>query len=443
MTVADTDSIGSTTEADLWGDGNKSESAEAEFDKAVEAERLRLDVRDAARRQQLEEAWKPPENQGNLAHQFDTVDTTIEYVVDEILPRKMIAQLNAQFKCGKTTLVTNLVQSLAEGSPFLDRFLVDPKFNGNVAHWNLEVSQETLLSWYEKQGIKPDALKRVYPLHIRGNLHLDFNNPVAMDWTTKWLKDNRIRVWVIDPLSKLFRDNENDNVEFNRWWLKLEHIAAEAKLELVLLIHHTGHSGQRSRGASSMQGNPDVLLNYRHAGNLGDIPPNNIRYLEGFGRGVDLRRGEEIDFEPETNRLFCTNSGTTRTEARAETLARSAAQAAWNALDPEDELNATKFREAVGWSRGGSASADQAKALEIAVANGWLRHRTKGRSKLYGVGSVDPDIIETKSQSELDSDVKSPVAEVHRKRRAALDELKATGMSDAEIEACLQERTKG
>ncbi|MGV0695969.1 AAA family ATPase, partial [Mycobacterium paraintracellulare] len=322
----------------------------------------------------------------SLADQLKAVTTEPRFIVEETFPDRTICQLNAQYKIGKTTLVTNLVQSLASGDPFLRRFRVHPKFKGRVAHWNMEVSQRTLLGWYRKQPMPDQARAKVFPLSVRGNISLDFANDVVVDWAIKWLQNNNIKVWIIDPLSKLFRGDENNNAEFNQWWLKLEHIAAQADLRLVVLVHHTGHANDRARGASAMMGNPDVLLSYTHAGNLGERPPNKLRYLSALGRDVELP-STEIDFEPDTNTLFSTNSGTTRVQAKSDVKARAAGTAVWEA---DDRIKTGDLYRLLSWRQDGAASKENAAALKRAVDKGYIAQNKIGTTMWNARGTVDP-----------------------------------------------------
>lgn len=388
----------STTDTDWSGEGWPDEPVpdpSAAYDPVADVDQLAAEVRrhqrfryaeDLVKRQRLEQQWKPISDQGSLAHQLQTVITDPVFVVEELFPDRTICQLNAQFKIGKTTLVTNLVQSLATGDPFLRRFRVHPKFKGHVAHWNMEVSQRTLLGWYRKQPIPDEARAKVFPLSVRGNISLDFKNDVVADWAIKWLQNNSIKVWIIDPLSKLFRDDENNNYEFNQWWLKLEHITAEANVRLVVLVHHTGHSNDRARGASAMMGNPDVLLSYAHCGNLGDRPPNRLRYLAALGRDVDLP-STEIDFEPDTNTLFSTNSGTTRIQAKSTVKARQAGVVVW---ETDDRIKTGDLYRALGWRQDGNTAKENKAALERAVKKGYIVQTPDGRTVWNSRGTVDP-----------------------------------------------------
>lgn len=337
------------------------------------------------KREALEAAWQPIPDQGDLATQLANMEPDEPQIVSGLLIEG-IAQINAQYKAGKTTLVTNLIGALASGERFLNRFDISKDFSGNIAHWNLEVSRNVLLGWYGRHDLTPQARRRILPLSVRGNLSLDFNNPLAVEWTIKWLQNNNIKAWIIDPLSKLFRDDENNNAEFNAWWFKLEHIFAEAGLRLIVIVHHTGHNGQRARGASAMMGNPDVLLNYSHPGDFGEIPSTSIRHLEAFGRGIELPP-VEIDFDPAANALYATGSGRTRNEARSEEKAQKVGLAVWAS---EDTLNAGQLYKSLGWNNSGKNSTGNAAAVAHAEELGYIQRQKKGTATVHLRGSVDP-----------------------------------------------------
>lgn len=125
-----------------------------------------------------------------------------------------------------------------------------------------------------------------------------------------WLRQRNIKVWIIDPQSKLYRGEENANTEFNHWWQIVEDITKRAGVRVTVIVHHTGHSNgasARARGASAMGGNPDVLISYWH--NVDSMlirPPDNKRYLEAFGRNVEVhplvRQGVRLDIALPANR---------------------------------------------------------------------------------------------------------------------------------------------
>lgn len=240
--------------------------------------------------------WEPPPSSGSLVDQVPDEDYEPSYLIDGLMIDDGILLINAQFKAGKTTLVSvNLAADLALGSSFLRQYPI--YFNRNVTVWNLEVSQAQLMGWLVsrlgKEGVQR-AKDRLFVEHYRGHTFDLFNDEVAA-WVVNQLKSRNTGVWIIDPLSKLYAGEERDNSEFNRWWKRVEQIKRDAGVDVIIFAHHTGHGTTgngdampRARGASSMMGNADVIWSFRHDGDLGDKPKGTRRYLEGFGRDVEF-----------------------------------------------------------------------------------------------------------------------------------------------------------
>jgi hypothetical protein len=78
-----------------------------------------------------------------------------------------------------------------------------------------------------------------------------------------------------------------------------------------LIVHHTGHAGQRSRGASRLLDEPDAIWTLskdddkEHGDNPFGAPPA-TRYLAAYGRDVDLPR-HALKYDPDTRRLIITD----------------------------------------------------------------------------------------------------------------------------------------
>ena len=114
--------------------------------------RLRVD-REARRRLDAEErppAEPPPVR--SLDALLDEPDTTAKYFVDQIAPAGGRVMLSAQYKAGKTTLVGNLLRSLADREPFLERFAI-PQPPRRIALIDTELDDHTLRRWLRDQNI--------------------------------------------------------------------------------------------------------------------------------------------------------------------------------------------------------------------------------------------------------------------------------------------------
>jgi hypothetical protein len=139
------------------------------------------------------------------------------------------------------------------------------------------------------------------------------------------LRDLGAEIVILDPLVPVLSTlnlDENSNSEvalFFSWWAETMMLAGVAD---DMIVHHTGHGGDRSRGASRLVDEPDAIwtLTKDQASeeeaktDLGDvfhISPS--RFLQAMGRDVELAP-ELLLYDPETRLL--TLSGESRGKAK-------------------------------------------------------------------------------------------------------------------------------
>jgi AAA domain len=331
-------------------------------------------ARRAARRIVDNEGWKAPDPGRSLAEARKSPPPKVLHVVEGLVPEG-ISMLNASYKVGKTTFGVDLSACLASGRDFLGRFPIND-IGGNVGYWNLEVDEPQMFEWQNRRVDKNAS--RVHTTHLRGQ-RIDLFHEAAAEWTIDWLKDRDITSWIIDPLGRLLDDESNPS-EFNRWFRELERIVYEADVRMVLLIHHTGHPavGQsdatpRARGASSMGGNTDANLSYRHGGSLGSYAPNSRRYLAAMGRGVDVKE-LTLDYDSGSGRLYVVENAPGRDVDKLGEVVEKAVDAVTIAGDWK--LNNAELQDAIG----GNADARR-KAIKAALNDGLIISRSDGIGK--------------------------------------------------------------
>ncbi|OHT85280.1 hypothetical protein BKG68_15900 [Mycobacteroides saopaulense] len=361
---------------------------EDDMQEATES-RYRYLVADKAARDRLaREEWSPPADEGDLNYQIAHPEPAIGNLVEGLIPARGVVQINAQYKAGKTTLASvNLPKALVTGEPFLQHFKVEFEPKECVGIWNLEVDRQDLVHWLEQVDIPEDARSRIFPKSLRGNRSVDFRNPLAVEWTVNWLRDNKIGVWIVDPLSKLYRGDENSSTEFNQWWQALEDIMGRAGVRVTVLVHHSGHSAEgRARGTSAMMGNPDVLVEYRHSGNHGDLPTDRKRYLRAFGRRIEQPE-ITLDFNPATGELFVDAAGRSRAEDRRRQWGMKACQALTSAGRP---LNQGELLKAMHVQAKGKNNEPAKTGIAYAEEKGWIQIAIEGPAKLHTLGPISP-----------------------------------------------------
>jgi hypothetical protein len=267
---------------------------ELKVSEELERERIR---REARRRLRADERpatdWPVIETlRESLARPFEP----IRYRIADLQPRDSRVLLAAQFKSGKSTLVVNLVKALVDGGPFLGRYDIEP-FDGRVGILDFEMSPSQLRGWYRDHHIADSD--RVVLMSLRGKASVfDILDPeVRAGWATR-LRAAHVRYLVMDcvrpALDALGLDEHKDAGTF---LVALDALLDEAGIRESLVVHHMGHTGERSRGDSRLRDWPDTEWRLVRQ----DENPESTRFLSAYGRDVDV---------PESQLAY---DGTTRT----------------------------------------------------------------------------------------------------------------------------------
>lgn len=358
------------------------------------------------------EGWKSPDPGRSLADARLDPPSPPRHIIHNLLPEG-ISMLAAQYKAGKTTLGVDMGACLVSGDDFLEYFDVDV-IAGNVGYWNLEVDESVIYEWQDMR-IKRGA-SRFITANLRGQT-MDLLHDRVAEWTVRWLKEYDIDVWMIDPIGRMLEE-ENSSSEFSRWFRALERIATEAGIRATLLIHHSGHaaSGQedsipRARGASSMMGNTDCNISYYHSGDLGSSPPNSLRYLSAFGRGIDQHE-ISLDFDKRTGRIFVVDGASRYRDIldRYIDLAVAAIEEAGQWV-----LNRTELKAAIGGHAG-----NRDKVINSAVSTGVIIARKDGKATVYAIPEEDAEHRVRIRLSRNTQSYRYPVPDRYRARRVPI-----------------------
>lgn len=322
-TVDDLDWLIASVLADV-GEVEPTAIGDPTHQRAVAEAMARLRAQDDARRSLLAESRPAMPQLWRLDELLSRPIEPVKYLVDGLWPNGGRVILAAQAKTGKTTLRDNLVRSLVDGSPFLDKYSIG-RFDGTVALVDTELSEDTMARWLRDQHVINEQL--VYGVGLRGQLTaFDLLDPDRLgEWATA-LAANRTRVLIVDcigPVLASFGLDESKGLDVGRWLNALDALAQRAGVGEVLVVHHMGHNGERSRGASRLRDWPDAewrLLRNRD-GDLEetavDAPPDTKRYFAAVGRDVDEPEAQ-INFDAVDRRLWIAlGERITRAKARA------------------------------------------------------------------------------------------------------------------------------
>lgn len=284
---------------------NADEARRLAHERLVAEEITKLEVREEAKRR-LRAKQRPTETPTiSLLDDFLSIeDPPQRYRLDGLWPLGGRVMLAAQFKAGKTTLVGNLVRSLVDGSPFLDQFPVEPlAADRRVVIIDDELDQRMIRAWLRDQGIANTRSAAVLPL--RGNLaSFDILDPQVRSQWANALRQAGAEVVVLDCLAPLLDAlGLSEDKEAGQLLVAFDELLGEAGVGEAVVVHHMGHSGERTRGASRLRDWPDVEWRLvREKSENGENDPAAPRYFSAYGRDVEISEAA-LQFEPTTRRL--------------------------------------------------------------------------------------------------------------------------------------------
>ncbi|MDJ0027476.1 AAA family ATPase [Gordonia alkanivorans] len=278
---------------------------------AFELEKLRIreEARTRLRREQAASITMPPRI--SLTDFLAQPDPPIAYRIDRLHPVGGRSLLAAQKKAGKTTFIGNLMRCLVDGGDFLGRFTVNP-LHGRVALIDNELHETTLRRWLRDYNIVNTGAIDVHPL--RGKVSTF--NILDPDIRSRWAADLRAAdtsLVVLDCL-RPFLDalGLNEHTEAGQFLVAFDELLGEAGIDEAVVVHHMGHSGERSRGDSRIGDWADANWKIVREDAEDDA---STRYFSAFGRDVDIREGR-LAFDKTSRTL--TFAPTSRTDAKVE-----------------------------------------------------------------------------------------------------------------------------
>lgn len=262
-------------------------------------------------------------------------DTPMRFRIDGIMLHEGMLLISGEAKIGKTTFVLELTDCLCSGRSFVG--LNCRRVTNRVAYFNLEMPQSLLRHYAAEMDLPLDSSRvQVADLNGRaGKLALALLREESRRRLAVQLRKAEIEVLIIDPLSALVASipdgNSNDNDLMRRLLEAVKALAAEANIDLVVIVTHTGHDDKgRPRGASSQLDTPDMLWSIEKCGE--------DRKLTVKGRGVS----GEVTFrlDEATHRL---ESAVTMQNAAVKVL--QALRATHGPMTPKEIEQATELSQ--------------------------------------------------------------------------------------------------
>jgi hypothetical protein len=289
-------------------------------------------------------------------------DPDVRYRIDRLWPAHGRVLLAAQYKAGKTTIAGNLLRSLADGDPFLDRYHVDPPA-GPVVLIDDELHPATLRSWLRGQGIV--HTDRVHVVALRGRVGtFDIMSDRTRDAWARQLADLGTAVVLLDCLRPIIDAlGLSEDKDSGKVLGAFDELLGAAGADEAAVLHHMGHQGERSRGDSRLRDWPDAEWRLVRDGDQ----PADPRYFAAYGRDVDEA---EQRVELDGLRRLIVTGGTRRDAAARDTVAAVVA-----AVTDRPGMTVRELRGSV---EGRAGDVDQARAA--AIEQGLIRTEQDGRA---------------------------------------------------------------
>jgi hypothetical protein len=281
--------------------------------------------------------------------------------------------LTAQHKVGKTTFIGNLCRSLLTGDMFLDCFEVIP-IDGEIAFLNYEMPAQLLASWLGAIGVPQD---RLFLVNLR-----DRANPLATDEgraaLAALLRSRGTEAMIYDPFGRAFTGtNQNDPGEVGAWLADLDRFTrAEVGARDLFLPAHAGWNGERTRGASSIDGWADSIITL--------TSEEGRRYVRAIGRGIDLDE-DQLSFDRRTFRLSLAGVGS-RKEVREDRKTRALREAIIEIVKEKGPINGVGVGEELR-DRGVPHQKDEHRPIlrQLVKDHVVIEEPGKGLEKLYSI----------------------------------------------------------
>lgn len=219
----------------------------------------------------------------SLAEFLDEPDDEVAYRVDRLWPTNGRVVLAAQKKAGKTTLVGNVVHSLADGEPFLGKYDTQPA--ERTILMDNEMSEGQLRRWLRDHAIENTTGVDVISLRGRLSAFNILDPHVRSQWAAHL---GAADVLIFDCLRPaLDALGLNEHTDAGRFLEALDELVAEAGIRELMVVHHMGHSNERSRGDSRIGDWPDA--NWKLVPTVlddGTPDEHGPRYFSAMGRDV-------------------------------------------------------------------------------------------------------------------------------------------------------------
>ena len=314
-------------------------------DRAIAEAAERLRVTEAARRMVSAEraAQAPPPAPVDLGEFIAAhADDEASWLLEDLWPLGGRVMLTAPAKGGKTTMMGNLVRTLADGAPFLDRFAPVnlSETGGRVVLLDTEMTEGHLARWLRAVQVRHP--ERVRVVSLRGRVQtLDPTEPAnRAQWARILAGAQTVILDPVGPVLAALGLEENSSTDVGGFFTGWDALMAEAGVQNSLIVHHHGHGGERARGSSKFADSCDALWTLTRKGDADDAP----RYFRAMGRDVSVPEGV-LEFTPSTRALSYAEGNRVPSDAEAHDRKVAEVIAAMDAARVAADVTREQLRE--------------------------------------------------------------------------------------------------
>lgn len=184
----------------------------------------------------------------------------VEWVWEGYLAKGHKTLFSAKWKAGKTSLITNLLEAITKGEPFLD--LKIKKCNVLV------ITEETELIWKQRrEDYEIEGKTGIYFINKPFLKKANFNEWVQLlESSAKFCKENKVDLVIVDTLTDLWPVKDENNASLvSEALIPFNHLTNNNIS--VLVVHHfakaEGSTGNASRGSGHMSAAHDILMDFK------------------------------------------------------------------------------------------------------------------------------------------------------------------------------------
>jgi hypothetical protein len=304
-------------------------------------------------------------------------------LIDGVLLEGGYTVLSGMSQSMKSFTAIDWMMCLATGAPWLDRHEVAR--TGPTLYVAAEGAggiQERLRAWeavhHDGQQVKPEMIR----LTTRA---VDIGNPQQVRALARLSRDVGAALVVLDTLKRCTPGlDENSNSEMSQAMNGACDAIREACGAATLFIHHTGHAGARSRGASAIEDDADVVWH------MVRDPDTDVRKLRQ-AKSKDAQKVEELSVR------FMPVDGT-----RSGVLTPVLAGGVMEFINAATAMGGRTINDVARFRIGGARVPTRP---EVEAARGWVKREvdhgrlltTKGDDNITRVLSVPAAMVEVRT----------------------------------------------